>query len=63
MSTRFRFDLRKDGEHTWEIFDTTNGRTVVLRGEPFCGLPLESADTLAGYMNATGMVPDRDTLH
>jgi hypothetical protein len=63
MSTRDRFDLRKDSEHTWEIFDTTNGRTVVLRGEPFCGLPQHSADTLADYRNSTGMVPDRDTLH
>ncbi|KAB1120004.1 hypothetical protein F4V90_31070 [Neorhizobium galegae] len=63
MSRRHRFDLRKDGEHTWEIFDTTNGRTVVLRGEPFCGLPHDSADTLADYMNSAGMVPDKDTLH
>ena len=63
MSKHYRFDLRKDGEHTWEIFDTTNGRTVVFRGEPFCGLPQDSADTLADYMNSAGMVPDRDTLH
>jgi hypothetical protein len=58
-----RFDIRKDSEVTWEIFDTTTGCTVVLRGEPFCGLPQDSADTLADYMNSAGMVPDKVTLH
>ncbi|WP_105432434.1 MULTISPECIES: hypothetical protein [Neorhizobium] len=63
MSTRDRFDLRKDSEHTWEIFDTTNGRTVVFQGEAFCGLPFDSADAFTEYMNSAGMLPDRVTLH
>jgi molybdopterin-guanine dinucleotide biosynthesis protein len=63
MSKHYRFDLRKDGDDTWEIFDTTNGRTVVMGGQRYCGLPQDSADTLADFMNSTGMMPDRDTLH
>ncbi|WP_037082512.1 hypothetical protein [Neorhizobium vignae] len=60
---RSRFDIRKDGEFTWEIFDTTTGRTVIIGGKPYFDLPQDSADTLAGFMNAVDMVPDKDTLH
>lgn len=58
-----RFNVRKDGEFTWEIFDTTTGRTVVVEGKPYCDLPLDSADTLVDFMNSVSMVPDGDTLH
>jgi hypothetical protein len=58
-----RFDIRKDSDTTWEIFDTTTGRTAIIGGKPYFDLPLDSADTLADFMNSAGMVPDRDTLH
>ncbi|CAN7681565.1 hypothetical protein [Neorhizobium tomejilense] len=58
-----RFDIRKDGRATWEIFDTTTGRTVFIGGKPYLDLPQDSADTLADFMNSVGMVPDGDTLH
>lgn len=58
-----RFDIRKDGRATWEIFDTTTGRTVFIGGKPYFDLPQDSADTLADFMNSVGMVPDGDTLH
>ncbi|CAN7623548.1 hypothetical protein [Neorhizobium sp. LjRoot104] len=61
--TELRFDIRKDGEFTWEIFDTTTGRTVIIEGKAYWDLPQDSADTLAGFMNSAGMVPDKDTLH
>jgi hypothetical protein len=58
-----RFDIRKDSGATWEIFDTTTGRTVIIGGKPYFDLPEDSADTLADFMNSVGMVPDKDTLH
>ncbi|CDN58485.1 Hypothetical protein RG1141_PB01370 (plasmid) [Neorhizobium galegae bv. officinalis bv. officinalis str. HAMBI 1141] len=58
-----RFDIRKDSDSTWEIFDTTTGRTVFIGGKPYFDLPQDSADTLADFMNSVGMVPDTDTLH
>jgi len=58
-----RFDIRKDSESTWEIFDTMTGRTVVIGGKLYCDLPQDSANTLAGFMNSAGMVPDKETLH
>ncbi len=58
-----RFDIRKDSEFTWEIFDTSTGRTVVIGGKPYCDLPKYSATTLAGFMNSAGMVPEEETLH
>jgi hypothetical protein len=58
-----RFDIRKDSDSTWEIFDTTTGRTVFIGGKPYFDLPQDSADTLADFMNSVGMVPDKDTLH
>jgi hypothetical protein len=59
----YRFDIRKDSEFTWEIFDTMTGRTVLMGGKPYCDLPLDSADVMADFMNAVGMVPDEGTLH
>jgi hypothetical protein len=58
-----RFDIRKDSDSRWEIFDTTTGRTVFIGGKPYFDLPQDSADTLADFMNSVGMVPDKDTLH
>ncbi|CDZ35636.1 Hypothetical protein NGAL_HAMBI1145_29460 [Neorhizobium galegae bv. officinalis] len=58
-----RFDIRKDSGATWEIFDTTTGRTVFIAGKPYFDLPQDSADALADFMNSVGMVPDTDTLH
>jgi hypothetical protein len=58
-----RFDIRKDGEFTWEIFDTITGRSVIIGGKPYCDLPQGCADTLVAFMNSAGMVPDKDTLH
>jgi len=57
------FNLRKDGEFTWEIFDTTTGRTVVVEGNPYHDLPQDSADTLVDFMNSLSVVPDGDRLH
>jgi hypothetical protein len=39
------------------------GRTVLMGGKPYCDLPLDSADVMADFMNAVGMVPDEGTLH
>lgn len=58
-----RYDIRKDGEFTWEIFDTMTGRTVIIEGKPYCDLPLDSAETLVDFMNSVGMEPDKETLH
>ncbi|EUB95861.1 hypothetical protein PMI07_002349 [Rhizobium sp. CF080] len=58
-----RYDIRKDGEHTWEIFDTTTGRTVVIDGKRYCDLPLDSADVMVDLMNSEGMEPDEERLH
>jgi hypothetical protein len=58
-----RFDIRKDRDSTWEIFDTTNGRTVLVSGEPCRDLALNRASTLAAYMNSASMVLDVETLH
>jgi hypothetical protein len=63
MSTRDRFDLRKDGEHTWEIFDTTTGRTVIIGGKPYCDLPQDIAGTFVAFMNSAELEPDKETLH
>lgn len=62
--TKHRFDIRKDGEFTWEIlFDTTTGRTVVVDGKHYCDLPLDSADVMVDLMNSEGMEPDEEKLH
>lgn len=63
MSKQYRFDLRKHGEHLWEVFDTTNGRTVVIGGTPYCDLTQDSADVLADYMNSACLLPDEGSLH
>lgn len=58
-----RFDIRKDGEFTWEIFATATGRTVVIDGKRYCDLPLDSADVMVDLMNSEGMEPDEERLH
>ncbi|EUC00652.1 hypothetical protein PMI07_003938 [Rhizobium sp. CF080] len=57
-----RYDIRKYGEFTWEIFDTTTGRTVIVEGKAYSDLPQDSADILAAFMNSVGIVPDKETL-
>jgi hypothetical protein len=58
-----RFDIRKDGEFTWEIFDTITGRSVIIGGKPYRDMPQDIADTFVAFMNSAGIVPDRETLH
>jgi len=42
---KHRFDLRKGGAYTREIFDMATGRIVIVEGKAYCDLPL-SADTV-----------------
>jgi hypothetical protein len=63
MSKQYRFDIRQDSEFTWEIFDTTNGRTVIIGGKPYCDLPIDGADTSVEFMNSVEITQDKDTLH
>ena len=58
-----RYDPRKDGEQTWEIYDTWTGLTVVVAGHPRCKLPLDEADVMAELMNSYGWEPDEETRH
>jgi hypothetical protein len=58
MMAGLRFDIRKDSDSTWEIFDTLTGRTAIIGGKPYCDLPKDSADPLAAFTNTAAMVPD-----
>lgn len=60
--TKHRFDIRKDGEFTWEIFDTTTGRTVTVGGQPRAGLKLDEADIYVDLLNSGDNTPDEETL-
>ncbi|MDQ0135066.1 hypothetical protein J2T08_002987 [Neorhizobium galegae] len=57
-----RFDIRKDGEFTWEIFDTRTGRTVTIDGKPRAGLKLDEADIYVDLLNSGDQTPDEETL-
>lgn len=57
-----RFDLRKDGYDTWEIFDTLTGRTVSVGGKTRAGLKLDEADALVDMLNSGDQQPDEETM-
>jgi hypothetical protein len=63
LKAEARYDIRKDGEFTWEIFDTTTDRTVVIDGNRYRNLPLDSADVMVDLMNSEGIEPDEEPLH
>ncbi|SMF65623.1 hypothetical protein SAMN02982989_3383 [Xaviernesmea oryzae] len=58
-----RYDIRKDGYDTWEIFDTLTGRTVSVGGKPRAGLKLDEADVLVDMLNSGDQEPDEETEH
>ncbi|MBP2560871.1 hypothetical protein J2857_003640 [Neorhizobium galegae] len=57
-----RFDIRKDSGATWEIFDTTTGRTVFVGGKPRSRLKLDEADIYVDLLNSGDQTPDEETL-
>ncbi len=62
LKAEARYDIRKDGEFTWEIFDTTTERTVVIDGNRYRNLPLDSADVMVDLMNSEGIESDEEPL-
>lgn len=58
-----RYDIRKDGPNTWEIFDTTTGRTVTVGTVPMARLKLDAGEVLVNRVNSGAMPPDEETLH
>lgn len=57
-----RFDLRKDGYDTYEIFDTETGRTVSVGGKPYAKLKLDEVDIYLDLLNSGDYLPDEETL-
>ncbi|WJR66915.1 hypothetical protein QTA58_22445 [Neorhizobium sp. CSC1952] len=57
-----RFDIRKDGYDTYEIFDVRTGRTVSVGGKPRAGLKLDEADVLVDMLNSGDQEPDEETV-
>ncbi|MFB9952072.1 hypothetical protein ACFFP0_24755 [Rhizobium puerariae] len=51
MTSPNRFDLRKDGFDTYEIFDVRTGRTVSVGGKPRAKLKLDEADIYLDLLN------------
>jgi len=58
-----RYDLRKDGFDTYEIFDTETGRTVFVDGKPYAKLKLDEADIYLDHLNSGHLPPDEETVH
>ncbi len=46
-----RFDLRREGDGTWTVFDVFTGLPAVVDNEPFFGLELEEADDAVDLLN------------
>lgn len=58
-----RFDIRKDGYDTYEIFDTETGRTVFVDGKAYVRLKLDEADIYLDMLNSGETRPDEETTH
>jgi|GEM_PF-4707257 len=57
-----RYDLRKDGYDSYEIFDTKTGRTVFVDGKLYSKLKLDEADVYLDMLNSGDYWPDEVTL-
>ncbi|MEQ1407740.1 hypothetical protein ABK249_22730 [Neorhizobium sp. Rsf11] len=57
-----RYDMRKDGYDTWEIFVTETGRTVFVNGKPYAKLKLDEADIYLDVLNSGDYWPDEVTV-
>ncbi|KAA3452739.1 hypothetical protein C7I87_00740 [Mesorhizobium sp. SARCC-RB16n] len=47
-----RYDLRKDPDGTWTVFDVFTGQPAMVEGRPAVGLNMEWADDLVDLLNA-----------
>ncbi|TPL07583.1 hypothetical protein FJ938_11115 [Mesorhizobium sp. B2-4-14] len=46
-----RYDLRKETDGTWTVFDVFTGQPAEIEGQPVTGLDLEYADDLVDLLN------------
>ena len=53
VMTHQRYDIRKEDDGTWTVFDVFTGWPVDLKGEgPATGMNMEDADYLMDLLNA-----------
>lgn len=50
MATQ-RFDIRREPDGSWTVYDVFTGATVAVSGSPMTGLDVEEADDLVDLLN------------
>lgn len=46
-----RYDIRKEDDDTWTVFDIFTGAPAIAEGEILAGLEMEDADDLVDLLN------------
>ncbi|HEV7436566.1 MAG TPA: hypothetical protein VGO22_17125 [Pseudorhizobium sp.] len=47
-----RYDMRKEPDDTWTVYDIFTGKAAEVNGVPQDGLDMETADDLVDLLNA-----------
>ena len=58
-----RYDMRKEIDGTWTVFDMFTGRPAEVNGVPIMHLDIEEADDAIDLLNSLDIERQRNTEH